>query len=182
MGINKGMAAAAVTIGDGVSIPEEVDNLIVTAIDVLNKNGLPIGYLLQVAPSFRRPVQAIRHISRADAGRKMAIIPGLEDVAISVVGFGLFPIDKETGHLLNRLAGGEYDIIHSISSIKKGMRIGLYCEHPATPDRAGTFWFEDCWITSWDPGRVNIAQVNDVTIVQSCDMEVTNTGWEFQTA
>lgn len=163
------MAGLVENLGDGVGIPASNQSVISTSIDILDEHGNAIGYITSINRRDSRPVDSIRHLNAADAGRKLEGAPHPEDVTLDVTGFALYPRNNTSRNsLLNRLpqAVEGSDAFKSLNSQKIPFIIMEKTVHPADPNKVQTTTYVGCWLTAYSkPVNIGTATIAETASV-----------------
>jgi hypothetical protein len=139
---------------------------LITKYDILDENGLAIGYLQSFSPSDNRPATKIRHISSADSGRVLEHAPGFSDTKISVTGFALYN-RQEDGSIVQRLGGGvTRRAMKMLEEQKVPFKILERQVDPETNTTLDATEHLDCWLTSHSAPR----NMTNVTISETAEI------------
>jgi hypothetical protein len=163
------MAGLVEQLGDGVGIPESNQAAISTSIDILDEHGNNIGYLTSLNRRDSRPVDSVRHLNAADAGRKLEGAPHVEEVTVDVTGFALYPKDKTSRNsLLNRLpqAVDGASAFKSLNSQKIPFILMEKTIHPANPNKVQVTTYVGCWLTAYSkPTNIGTATIAETASI-----------------
>jgi len=156
-----------VTRGDGVSFSAQHRVINAARIDILDDDGYIIGFVQGVNETLSRQVQRVRHLNSLDALRVIEMVPGAEDVSITLSGYSLY--DKtltDRGSLIHRL-GSPMAAAKSLMGQAVGFNLIMLEKHPATGEYVRSKWV-NCWITNSTRSR----SVNNVVNVDSATVQV----------
>lgn len=146
------------------------DALSVLSIDVLDQNGNKIGAINQIAPSFSRPNTRVRDLDADAAGDVKDLVPGVENITISVNGFALrSTFDKKRG-LLNRIPQASAGSA-AFKSLKDN-QIPFDIKEKQTNPRTGAIYtrvFKNCLLNNYS---YSISMQGDVVISESASIDV----------
>jgi len=137
--------------------------------NVIDKDGLLIGYITQIQPQKSRTTERIRHLGYADSGRVLEQAPKPEDITLNVTGFGLYN-DQEDGSLVQRLGGtNTAKAMSSLEEQHEGFDIVVEVKNPKTGAIVDYKIYQDCWLQNHnEPVNVTTATVAEsATIIAS---------------
>lgn len=139
---------------------------LITQYDVIDENGMAIGYIQQFSPSDSRPATKIRHISSADAGRVIEHAPGFSDLKISVQGFALYNRIQD-GSIVQRLGGkSTAKAMKMLEEQKIPFKIVERQIDPKTGQTIDATQWIDCWLTQHSAPR----NITSVTIAETAEI------------
>jgi len=144
----------------------EVANI--TSYDIIDENGLCIGFITQINETDNRPATKVRHIGSADAGRVLEHVPGVDDKTLNVTGFALYNV-QEQGSIVQRLGGNNTKrAMKMLSEQHRGFKIVERQIDPETEATLDATEHLDCWLTNYTKPR-NIA---NATIAETATLSV----------
>lgn len=142
---------------------------LITAYDILDQDGLAIGFIQSLTISDSRPATKIRHISSADAGRVLEHAPGFSDIKISgVKGFALYNRNQD-GSLVQRIGGGSTRrAMKMLEEQKIPFKLVERQVDPETHKTIDATELFDCWLTNHssprDIGTVTISETAEISV------------------
>ena len=144
-------------------------NLVVvtTGISVFDQVGLEIGYIENLDRTDNRPTTLIKHLNKADAGRSVEQVPGIEGYTLSASGYALYnSSNAKRRSIINRLVGSEADAFVTMAQQTTPFAIRQEETHPATLFTQITY-FLGCMLTNYSRpvsiGTVTIAEKVNIT-------------------
>jgi len=146
----------------------DLDYAIASAIDVLNDDGRPIGFISEIRPAFRQGQTRIYHLNSIDAGTCLDIVPQIEIITLSATGVALLPDRDQFQDLINLLS--MKGNVWNLSMIGDYIHVAIRRVKPSDPSVVATTWFERSRINSYDPGAISVT--GDLILTQRCDMDV----------
>ena len=139
---------------------------LITKYDIIDQDGLAIGYLQSFSPSDSRPATKIRAIGSADGGRVLEHAPGFSDTKISVTGFALYN-RQEDGSVVQRLgAGTTRRAMKMLEEQKIPFKILERQVDPETNKTLDATEHIDCWLTSHSAPK----NMTSVTISETAEI------------
>lgn len=163
--------------GIGVGVPQQNRTEVSISYDIfLEQSDAPgaiaeaIGFLTDINDNSARPVTPIRHLSSADAGKIIELVPGVENVTLSVTGFALYAKNSASRNsIVNRLSG-DYGL-YCLNQNKYYFSIKKTVTHPNPPagykPTTGVI-FRQCLLTGWRRSR----SINQATQAEQADIQV----------
>ena len=166
------MARTTVGFGDALSV---------LSIDVLDKKGMKIGAINQISPTFNRPNTRVRDLDSDARGDVKDLVPGVENITISVNGFALRSNTTARHTILNRVAEGTQStditgqplLASQFLSLKDNntpFDIAIKQTNQKTGDQY-TLIFVNCLLNNFS---YSITMTGDVVISESASIDVSS--------
>ena len=135
--------------GYGVGTAPDNQIVISTSITVYDEFGIEIGYIQSLNRNDARRTTPIRHLNKADAGRIIEQVPGVEEYGLSATSFALYnATDSDRRSILNRLPGSTGDAFRTLNQQQIPFAIRQVEEHPAT-GKQNVILYLGCMLTSY---------------------------------
>ena len=146
-------------------------------IDILDTAGNTIGGIRSISPNHRRTVTKLRELDSEAEGDPFDIVPGVEDISLSVEGFALYSTQAERGTLHSRLQKGipNSEKFKSLKQNKTPFNIKIKQVNESTGQEF-TYVYQDCLLTAYS---FNITLEGDVSVTERADIEVSKVVEEF---
>jgi hypothetical protein len=108
----------------------------------------------------------VRHLNKADAGRIVEQVPGVENYGLSANSFALWNVsDTSRRGLMSRLVGPAGSAFATLNQQQIPFSIRQVEEHPATKAQNVTLWM-GCMLTSFS----RPVAIGTATVAESCNI------------
>lgn len=141
-----------------------------TQITIYDENGEEVGWIQDFNATESRPVERIRHINAADAGRTLQGVPRPADATLSVTGFTIYkPDPTNDGSVISRIMQNTGNPNKLMKTLEEQKIPFLIREETVNPNGQNTVTFyHGCWLTN----HSKPISINNAFVAETADIFV----------